>query len=329
LEKTIENKNFNLQKWVAVVSIILLAAKFIAYYLTHSVAVLTDALESIVNVAAGFIGLFSLYVAAKPRDKDHPYGHGKAEFLSAAIEGTMILTAGSIIIYTAVKNLLYPIEILHLDKGMLLVGATAVINFVVGFISIKNGKRNNSMALVASGKHLQTDAYSTLGIMVGLFLMRTTGYLWIDSVVAMIFGIVIIYTGYKIIRRSIAGIMDEADSKIISRMVDRLEVNRRVNWVDLHNVRVIKYGTVLHLDCHLTVPWYFNINEAHHEIDELSLQIKNEFGQAIELFVHTDGCLYSQCTLCQKADCPVRQRPFQQRVKWAFDNIQQNKRHQL
>ncbi|HEY9364803.1 MAG TPA: cation transporter dimerization domain-containing protein, partial [Chitinophagaceae bacterium] len=141
--------------------------------------------------------------------------------------------------------------------------------------------------------------------------------------------VVIIYTGYKIIRRSIAGIMDEADSKIISRMVDRLEVNRRVNWVDLHNVRVIKYGTVLHLDCHLTVPWYFNINEAHHEIDELSLQIKNEFDQAIELFVHTDGCLYSQCTLCQKADCPVRQNPFQQRVKWTFDNIQQNKRHQL
>src|SRR5437879_5672732 len=105
------NQNLLIQRWVAFISVILLAVKFAAYYLTHSVAILTDALESIVNVSAGFIGLYSLYIAAKPRDNDHPYGHGKAEFLSAAIEGTLVCSAGAIILYKAVQHLIHPVEL--------------------------------------------------------------------------------------------------------------------------------------------------------------------------------------------------------------------------
>src|SRR6185436_11706414 len=120
----------------------------------NSVSILTDALESIVNVAAGFIGLYSLYVSAMPRDINHPYGHGKAEFLSAAIEGTLITSAGAIIIYKAVKNLIVPIELQKLDFGIYLVAATAVINFLIGFVTYRKGKKNNSLALIASGKHL-------------------------------------------------------------------------------------------------------------------------------------------------------------------------------
>jgi cation diffusion facilitator family transporter len=129
------------QKWVAAISLVLLIIKFIAYYITHSVAILTDALESIANVAAGLIGLYSLYVAAKPRDFDHPYGHGKAEFLSAAVEGTLIVSAGAIILYKAIKNLFYPISIHRLDFGIWLVAATAVVNFVLGFYCLRIGKR--------------------------------------------------------------------------------------------------------------------------------------------------------------------------------------------
>jgi len=128
------NQNLEVQKWVAAISLVLLIIKFIAYYFTHSVSILTDALESIVNVAAGLIGLYSLYVAAKPRDRDHPYGHGKAEFLSAAIEGTMILIAGVIIIYKAVQLLIYPVSLKKLDLGIWLVAATAVVNFAMGAI---------------------------------------------------------------------------------------------------------------------------------------------------------------------------------------------------
>ena len=308
---------------------ILLVIKFIAYYLTRSVAVLTDALESIVNVAAGFIGLYSLFIAAKPRDINHPYGHGKAEFLSAAVEGTLILSAGAIIIYKAVQHLIFPIAITSIDQGILLVGATAVINLAVGLVGVRFGKRNRSLALIASGRHLISDSYSTFGIIVGLLLILFTKLFWIDSVVAILFGLFIIYTGYRIIRGSIAGIMDEADEELLTRMIQLLNLNRRENWVDLHNFRVIKYGSVLHVDCHLTVPWYLNVQEAHAEIEAFGALIRKEFGELLELFVHSDGCLYVQCPICIKPNCPVRHHPFEKRIEWTRENTLQDKKHQL
>lgn len=324
-----EQQNLQVQKWVALVSVALLVVKFIAYYSTHSVSILTDALESIVNVLAGFIGLYSLYVAAKPRDMDHPYGHGKAEFISAAIEGTMIGSAGAIILYKAIQHLIHPVPLHKIDLGILLVAITAIINFAVGYFCLRTGKKNNSAALMASGKHLQTDTWSTAGIIAGLALLYFTGYTWIDSAVAGLFGGFIVFTGYRIVRSSLAGIMDEADVKLLGRMVEVLNTNRQTNWVDLHNLRVIKYGSVLHVDCHLTVPWYLNVNEAHGEIDVLAELIRKEFGESLELFVHTDGCLYTQCPICIKKDCPVRQHNFEQRITWTLENISRNKKHEL
>ena len=323
------NQNLRVQKWVAAISLVLLIIKFIAYYFTHSVSILTDALESIVNVAAGFIGLYSLFVAAKPRDRDHPYGHGKAEFLSAAIEGAMILFAGLIIIYQAVQQLIYPVELKKLDLGIWLVASTAVINFGMGSICLRIGKKNNSLALTASGKHLQSDTWSTIGIIVGLFLLYFTGLTWIDSALAIGISLFIMIMGYRIIRRSIAGIMDEADEKLLTELVNLLNNNRQENWVDMHNLRVIKYGIVLHIDCHLTVPWYLNINEAHREIDILADLVKQKFGESVELFVHSDGCLPFQCHICNKSKCPVRQHAFERKITWTLENISQDKKHQL
>lgn len=314
---------------MAAISVLLLAAKSTAYYFTSSVAILTDALESIVNVAAGFIGLYSLHVAAKPRDADHPYGHGKAEFISAAVEGTMIGIAGVLILYKAVQSLLYPVELRKIDTGIWLVAATAVVNFVVGYYCLRVGKANQSMALVASGKHLQSDTISTVGIIVGLLLLYFTGKTWIDGAVAIVFGLVILWTGYRIVRRSIAGIMDEADKKLLSRMVDLLNANRRQNWIDLHNLRVIKYGSVLHIDCHLTVPWYLNVHEAHNEIDALAELVRKEFGESVEFFVHSDGCLPFSCRICDKMDCSERKHNFEKKINWTLENISQNKKHML
>lgn len=322
-------QNLRVQKWVAFISVILLVVKFAAYYLTHSVAILTDALESIVNVSAGFIGLYSLYISAKPRDMDHPYGHGKAEFLSAAIEGTMIGSAGAIILYKAVQHILHPVALKQIDYGILLIGITAVVNLLVGLACLRTGKKNRSAALVASGHHLLSDTWSTFGIIAGLILLYFTGLTWIDSAVAMIFGLFIVWTGYKIVRSSIAGIMDEADMELLHKMVNLLNANRQENWVDLHNLRVIKYGSILHLDCHLTVPWYLNVAEAHREIEALAKLISSEFGESLELFVHNDPCLPFSCQLCIKPDCNVRQHKFEKQVEWTFQNISENKKHEL
>lgn len=322
-------KNLRLQQIVTGIGIVLFITKLIAWWLTGSVAILTDALESTVNVVAGLIGVYSLYVSAKPKDKDHPYGHGKAEFISAAVEGTLITVAGIIIIYEAINNLLHPHTIQRLDAGIILVAITAVVNYILGAFCIKTGKKSNSLVLVSSGKHLQTDTYSTAGIIVGLILIYFLKYPWIDSAVAMLFAFIIMFTGYKIVRTSIAGIMDEADEVLISKMVVLLNANRRDNWIDLHNLRIIQYGSTLHVDCHLTVPWYLNMHEAHHEIDELTNLVKKEFGEAIEFFVHTDGCLDFSCSLCSKQDCTVRKHPFERKLEWTLENIISNQKHQL
>lgn len=321
------NENLRIQRLVVIVAIVLFLIKVVAYYITHSVAILTDALEGTVNVVAGLIGLYSLYIAAKPRDENHPYGHGKAEFLSAAVEGTLIFIAGIVIIFESINGLIHPKALQKLDAGIILVAITAIINFIVGYIGISRGKKNNSLALIASGKHLQSDTYTTLGIIAGLVLIYLTGITWLDSVVAILFAIFIMYTGYRIVRSSIAGIMDEADLEVISSLVKLMNEKRVSNWVDFHNLRVIKYGGHLHLDGHLTVPWYFNVHEAHKEIDRFGEMVRAHFPSTVEMFIHSDGCLYFQCSICSKENCPVRKADFEKKIEWTIENVWSNEKH--
>ena len=320
-------ENFKFQRIIAVVGVLLFLIKVYAWYKTDSVAILTDALESTINVIAGLIGLYSLYLSSLPRDQNHPYGHGKVEFISASIEGALISIAGVVIIYEAINKLQYPNTVEQLDLGLILVAFTAVINYVLGFYAIKKGKKNNSLALIASGKHLQTDTYSTIGIIIGLIILYFTKIAWIDSVTALIFAGFIMYTGYKIVRESISGIMDETDELLLNEVVGFLNEERRPNWIDLHNLRIIKYGSTLHFDCHMTVPWYFNIEEGHKEVDALEDAVKNHFGDRIELFVHLDACKEYSCKICTKTDCPVRQHPLEEKVEWTIENVSLNKKH--
>ncbi|HET7178606.1 MAG TPA: cation diffusion facilitator family transporter [Chryseosolibacter sp.] len=321
-------ENIGIQKWVAAVSVLLLFTKLAAYYLTGSVAILTDALESIVNVVAGFFGLYSLQLSAKPKDPDHPYGHGKIEFISAAVEGVMISFAAAFIVLQAITNLVNPVPLHRLDIGIILVFISGAINFVLGTWCIRTGTKNNSLALLASGQHLHSDTYTTVGILAGLALLYFTGIAWLDSAVALLFAGIIFYTGFRIIRSSVAGIMDKRDRALLEKMIDTLDSNRSINWVDIHNIRIIKYGSTLHIDCHLTVPWYLNVHEAHGEVDKLANLVRKDFGDAIELFVHTDGCLPISCPICIKDDCPVRYHPFHKRIKWTVQNMERDKKHE-
>jgi cation diffusion facilitator family transporter len=251
------------------------------------------------------------------------------EFISAAVEGTLIGLAGILIIIEAVRNLSKPHEITALDKGMILVGVTAVVNFAAGAVCEHYGKKNNSLALIASGKHLKSDVYTTLGILFGLFLLFLTGIKWIDSAVAILFAVIILVTAYRIIRSSMAGIMDEADEELLLSLVASLEANRKEDWIDLHNLRIIKYGGTLHLDMHLTVPWYFNVHEAHRVVDDISELVRGNFGESVELFIHTDGCLDFSCPLCTKKDCSQRKQDFVRRIPWTMENVVNNSKHRI
>jgi len=325
----IERENYNFQKIIVFVGVVLLAIKLAAWYITDSVAILTDALEGIVNVIAAFIGLYSLYLSAQPKDKNHPYGHGKVEFISAGIEGVMIAFAGLWIIFEAINHIINPQEIKQIDIGIVLIVFAGVTNFVVGYLAVKKGKKNNSIALISSGKHLISDTYTTLGVIIGLIIIKVTSIYWLDSVFAMVFGIIIIFTGVKILRQSVAGIMDEADTQLLENMVETLNKNRVANWIDLHNLRIIKFGSGLHIDCHLTVPWYLTVKEAHEEVDAIEALIQKKYGNNIELFVHSDYCKPKSCEICTKVDCDVRVKPFIQQIDWNLSNVVDNKKHQL
>jgi cation diffusion facilitator family transporter len=316
-----------LQRYIAFLSVILFIGKLWAWYLTHSVTVLTDALESTVNVIAGFIGLYSIILAAKPRDANHPYGHGKAEFVSSAVEGSLIFIAGLMIIYEAVDQLIDP-KLLHkLDVGIYITGAAGVINFLAGIYAEREGKKHRSLIVESAGKHLKSDAYSTFAIIVGLILLLVTGWQWLDSVVALIFSIVILVTGYKLVRRSLAGIMDEADEKILTDVIKTLQQYRKPQWIDLHNLRVIQYGDVLHIDAHMTLPWYYQVRDAEREIHALEELIKEHYANKVEMFIHIDACMPYQCHLCAVPECPVRQEALQAQLPWTLENVLYDAKH--
>lgn len=300
----------SVQKKIVFVSVILLVAKFIAFYLTNSVGILTDALESIVNVTAGAISLYSIYLAIKPKDADHPYGHGKIELISASVEGILIMVAGGFIIYEGIYRFFKPSPINELDFGIIIIIISGTINYLLGWYSIHIGKKHHSIALVAGGKHLHSDAYSTIGLVIGLILLLFTGYLWIDSVIALIFGLIIVITGINILRKTISNLMDEADFSVITKIKEQLISMQSTLWIDIHNVKVVKYGETLHIDCDLILPWYLNIKEAHTETDILKHLIKNSFEEQVDLTIHVDACFEELCPHCLFSSCIYRKHPF-------------------
>ncbi len=327
--KNISKKLIRIQAGVLVVGIILMAIKALAYYITSSNLILTDAVESIINTLAGAFALYSLILAAKPRDQDHPYGHGKIEFISASIEAAMIIAAGLIMIMKSSYNLIYPQEVNDIDVGIYLTGGAGLLNFVLGGILIFHGKKYNSITMEADGKHLLSDAYSTVGMIVGLTIIYFTDWIWVDNTVAIMFGLFITYTGINILKKSVPGIMDEADMKLLKRIVLVLQENRHPSWVDLHNLRVIKYGSVYHVDCHITFPWYFNVKEAHFEMTKIEKLIQEHFGSKAEMFIHNDPCNEISCRLCQISNCDVRKHKFEKSLEWNMTNVLSNKQHDI
>jgi len=310
------------------IGFLLMVAKFVAFFLTSSNAILTDALESIANIVAGCFALYSLWLASHPGDANHPYGHGKVEFLSAAFEGALILLTGIVIISKSIYNVIYPQELNALPTGIILTAGSGVINYLLGIYLVRKGNQYRSMTIEADGQHLKSDAYSSAGILLGLGILYFTSWVWLDNLIAIGFGIVIIVTGFRLLRQSIAGIMDEADYKVMEEIIDILNRNRRDNWIDIHNMRVIKYGFALHVDAHVTLPWYLSLQQAHEEIDEIDRLVNKEVSANVEFFLHTDPCLPSSCPVCQKRDCTVRQHAREKRIDWTVDNALMNRRHQ-
>jgi cation diffusion facilitator family transporter len=309
------------------ISILLMLAKFVAYFITNSNAILTDAAESIVNVLASSFAFYSIYLATLPKDENHPYGHGKVEFFSAFIEGILIGIAGLIIIFKSGYDLVYPKPITQLFEGASIIGATGVVNLLIGYYLINTGKKHRSITLEADGKHLLTDAVTSAGLVAGIILIKLTAIYWLDSVISIVLGLYIVYNGYKLTRRSVGGLMDESNIDLVKTIIEILQENRKDPWIDVHNLRAQQYGADLHIDCHLTLPYYFDLNRVHQEISDIDKMINGNAHRKTELFIHADPCLPACCNYCRMKECPVRQEPFRGEIKWTIENATKNQKH--
>ncbi|RXK61865.1 cation transporter [Lacibacter luteus] len=311
-----------------IVSIFICAVKFVAWAITGSLVILSDALESIINVAAAAFAWYSIYLSNKPRDTEHPYGHGKIEFFSIGFEGAMILIAGIGILVQAVQGFIHPQSLKGLTTGLWLTVAGGAANFILGYFLVQTGKNRNSLTLTGNGKHILSDSYSSIGVLVAVVLILLTGYSWIDPVASVFAAAVIIYTGFRLMRKSVKGLMDEVDMKVVDELVEILKLNRKAAWIDVHNMRVQRFGNYYHVDCHVTMPYYYSLEQVHDELTKLDTVLNKNFQKgSIEFFIHTDPCISSSCRHCLLSECPVRKFPFQQQIEWSKENLLPNKKH--
>ena len=308
-------------------SLLLMLAKFIAYFVTSSNAILTDAAESIVNVLASAFAFYSIYLSSQPKDVNHPYGHGKVEFFSVFVEGALILMAGMLIIFKSVYNVFYPHEINHLTDGTIIIAATGIVNLILGYYLVESGKKLNSLTLQADGKHLLTDAVSSVGLVLGLMLIYFTKIYVLDSLLSIGLGLYIILSGYRLVRKSIGGLMDESDVERIEEIITVLNDKRKPAWIDIHNLRLQRYGSELHIDCHVTLPYYFNLNEVHEEVKLIDALVNQHVFEETEFFIHADPCLPQCCHYCRMENCPVRTEALDKDIIWDFDKLTRNQKH--
>jgi cation diffusion facilitator family transporter len=309
------------------VSLAIMGAKFYAYYASGSTTLLTDALESIVNVVAAAFAYYSIYLASQPRDLNHPYGHGKIEFFASGLEGVLILLAAMYIFLHAWQHLYARPELTRLDLGIIISLSSAAVNGILGYYLVSQGKSSHSPAILADGKHLKLDALNGVFVVVALVITYVTNLFWIDSIASLIFASVMCWQGLNLIREAIAALMDETNPEVFQKVIQWIVSNKKQEWIDLHNLRVQQYGGDLHIDCHLTLPRYWDLNRVHDEIHEFEVTIGKVMPTDIEIFVHVDPCLDECCQHCPMANCQIRQHEFIKEIEWNKVNLALNQKH--
>jgi len=293
-----------------VVATLMLAAKYKAYRITGSTAVLSDALESIVNVLAAVFALGGLLFAGRPADRNHPYGHGKIEFFSAAFEGGLIAFASILIVYEAVRSLVAGSDVHQIGLGLLIVLGSALVNLALGLYLVRTGRRYVSLTLIADGQHVLADVWTSAGIIVGLGLVRLTGRAWLDPVVALLVALWLMATGFRLVRHAAGGLLDEEDPLLLKRVLDALQKYVGGGVIRVHHLRAIRSGRFQHVEAHLVVPEFWSVEHAHDLSEDVAARVMRDLGAEGEMVFHTDPCHRIYCAVCDLEDCPIRREPF-------------------
>jgi cation diffusion facilitator family transporter len=266
----------------------MLVGKWFAYVMTGSDAILSDAMESVVHVAATGFAFVSILLSERPPDRKYPYGYGKIAFVSAGFEGAMILLAALAILYEAGRGLWFGRELRQLDRGVLIILLASAVNLALGLYLVRLGRRTGSLILEADGAHVLTDSWTSFGVVAGVLLVLWTGRTWLDGAVAIAVGLNILWTGGVLVRAGLSGLMDRADPALLARIVAALQEGRRPGWIDLHQLRQWTAGDRTFVDFHLVVPEAWTVGQLHDTHDACRDLLRKSLGPDTEVIIHFD-----------------------------------------
>jgi len=287
----------------------LLGLKYLSYVLSGSVALKSDAIESIVNVVAALFALGAVVFAGKPADKEHPYGHGKIEHFSAAFEGGLISLAAVFILLEAAKGFIYGVEFKDLGKGLAVNLLAGALNGLLGWVMLKQGRRTRSRALEADGHHILSDFWTTIGIAIGLIAVKLTGFKWFDPFMAMVVGLLLARTGFRLVKESSQALLDMEDPEVLTKVLAAMNRVRTGDIIALHEMRTFRSGRYTHVDVHIVVPEYYPVRQAHDLCEEFGKRALVDGTIEGEVHTHVDPCGRMYCDRCPVTDCAIRQAP--------------------
>ncbi len=303
------------------INAIILTFKFFAYEMTGSQAILSDALEGIVNIVAAGSAFVVLMLSNRPADRNHPYGHGKAEYFSAAFEGGLISFAAVLIVISAGHALLAGHTVTKIDSGLVLISVAALCNLGLALYLLRAGRRTQSSALIASAHHSLSDFWTTLATIIGLGLVHMTGIALIDPVIALGMGALLTWTGLKIMRGSLGALLDEEDEGMLEALVSACNKVRLPGIIKVHHVRAMRSGSYHFIDAHVVVPEFWEVHTAHDEVNRFERKLIEAHSHRGEIHFHTDPCRRQHCGQCDLSDCPIRQAAFTQHSNYTIEGI--------
>ena len=265
-----------------------IALKIAAYLLTGSVGLLSDAIESLVNLAGAFMALLMLIIAARPADESHVYGHSKAEYFASLVEGFLIFAAAAWILLTAINRLLHPQPLQDLGIGLVVSAAASLINFIVARILLDRGRKMNSISLEADAHHLMTDVWTSVGVIGGVALAGLTGWTVIDPLVAIAVALNILWTGFQLIRRSVQGLMDIALPEYEQERIEEVMRRYREKGVKFHALRTRQAAARRFISVHMLVPGAWTVHDAHHIAEDFETDVRAALGGVVTVFTHLE-----------------------------------------
>ncbi|NNM44137.1 MAG: cation transporter [Chlamydiae bacterium] len=270
------------------IGLLMLIIKPYAYYITGSAAILSDAAESAVHVFAVGFAAYSMRLSLKPPDENHLYGHDKVSFFSAGFEGAMIIFAALFIIYKSIHKILFGNELENVDKGIFFIIFATLINLVLGFYLSRKGKKYNSIILEANGKHVLADCWTSFAAISALFLVKLTGIALFDPIVGILAGTNILWTGIKLIRRSVSGLMDQTDLTLHKQIIEFLSKETQQKNLEFHHLRHRLSGDKILVEFHLLFPNDLKLGKAHEIASEIEHHLKTNLDVESEIFTHLE-----------------------------------------